>query len=592
MDRLPALIALTCAPAVLFAQAVNDEPCTALHLTVNAECAFIQVDNTEATFTTSVPVPDCGALSNADLWYTITVPVPGFLRIDTESGTMTDAAMAIYTAPSCTGPFTLIACDDDSGLGTMPLMQFSSLSPDSTLYLRLWGYGNAVGDLGLCAHAPLMLPPGDCTYVLEMTDGSGNGWGTGARVGHSINGAAFVEDSLEFGAYAMRLIGVNVGDEVVLNYTAGSFNNENGVTLRTMVIGPSLYTGSNMATSAELFSDVADCGTPPSPPGDCGHAAPLCGDTLFPQGALTNGYSVDLTPENQGCLLAGERQGLWTRFNVATDGTLAFTLSPSGPSDFDFAIWGPLDSLVCPPAGEPVRCSWSALAAPTGLSSAALDNSEIAGGDGWVNDLDVIAGQRYLLYIDNFSVSSLPVNLTWQLSDGASLLCPPAPEAQFLVIPPLIQPAGSVTFIDQSTNDPSAWSWSFPGGTPSSSTEQDPVGITFDQPGCHDVTLTAYNAGGQGSTTQVCAVQVDVGTGLFTSPINITLLQDASGITVRSTDGGGTQVHLLDATGRSLLHRIGRGQVHLATGGLSTGQYLLLVTSENGTWSRRVFITD
>lgn len=50
----------------------------------------------------------------------------------------------------------------------------------------------------------------------------------------------------------------------------------------------------------------------------------------------------------------------------------------------------------------------------------------------------------------------------------------------------------TVHFTDQSTEDPTAWSWSFPGGTPSESTEQNPT-VRYNTPGTYSVTLTVSN---------------------------------------------------------------------------------------------------
>jgi PKD repeat protein len=57
-----------------------------------------------------------------------------------------------------------------------------------------------------------------------------------------------------------------------------------------------------------------------------------------------------------------------------------------------------------------------------------------------------------------------------------------------------------VQFTDQSTNSPTAWLWSFPGGTPSSSTQSNPL-ITYNTPGIYPVTLIATNAGGSDTLT-------------------------------------------------------------------------------------------
>lgn len=52
---------------------------------------------------------------------------------------------------------------------------------------------------------------------------------------------------------------------------------------------------------------------------------------------------------------------------------------------------------------------------------------------------------------------------------------------------------GAVTFTNQSTNSPTTYSWSFPGGTPATSTAANPV-VTYSTPGTYSVTLTSSNA--------------------------------------------------------------------------------------------------
>jgi PKD repeat protein len=71
----------------------------------------------------------------------------------------------------------------------------------------------------------------------------------------------------------------------------------------------------------------------------------------------------------------------------------------------------------------------------------------------------------------------------------------PAPVANFTASATTINVGQSVTFTDQSTNNPTSWSWSFEGGTPSSSTTQNPT-ITYNTAGTFDVTLTASNSAG------------------------------------------------------------------------------------------------
>jgi len=53
-----------------------------------------------------------------------------------------------------------------------------------------------------------------------------------------------------------------------------------------------------------------------------------------------------------------------------------------------------------------------------------------------------------------------------------------------------IIPGRTVNFTDLSTNSPTSWLWSFPGGTPSTSTEKNPS-VTYSSPGKYDVILNA-----------------------------------------------------------------------------------------------------
>lgn len=59
----------------------------------------------------------------------------------------------------------------------------------------------------------------------------------------------------------------------------------------------------------------------------------------------------------------------------------------------------------------------------------------------------------------------------------------------------LVKPGGTISFADNSAGNPTSWLWSFPGGTPSTSTEQNPT-VTYNTAGVYPVTLTVTNASG------------------------------------------------------------------------------------------------
>jgi PKD repeat protein len=85
--------------------------------------------------------------------------------------------------------------------------------------------------------------------------------------------------------------------------------------------------------------------------------------------------------------------------------------------------------------------------------------------------------------------------------DGFSLdkttpICPTEPPvAGFTATSTQICIGQTVSFTDVSTNIPAGWTWTFEGGTPSSSTVQNPT-VTYNTPGVYDVTLVAANYNG------------------------------------------------------------------------------------------------
>lgn len=152
----------------------NDDPCSAINLPVNYACVSTTGTNAAAT-NSSVPDPPCGNYLGGDVWYQVTVPASGGFVIDTQTGDLFDAAMAVYTG-SC-GSLTLLDCDDDgSANGLMPSLTLNNLTPGQTLWIRVWSNGNAeIGEFGICATETL-----DCGTVDDnSTCGSAQPFCTG-----------------------------------------------------------------------------------------------------------------------------------------------------------------------------------------------------------------------------------------------------------------------------------------------------------------------------------------------------------------------------------------------------------------------------
>ncbi|MFL5728588.1 MAG: PKD domain-containing protein, partial [Cytophagaceae bacterium] len=66
----------------------------------------------------------------------------------------------------------------------------------------------------------------------------------------------------------------------------------------------------------------------------------------------------------------------------------------------------------------------------------------------------------------------------------------------------------TANFTDLSTNAPTSWSWTFTGGTPATSTSQNPSGIVYNSTGSYTVSLTATNANGSNTMTKTAYITV------------------------------------------------------------------------------------
>lgn len=151
---------------------------------------------------------------------------------------------------------------------------------------------------------------------------------------------------------------------------------------------------------------------------DCSSALSICGNsniTYSPSG-------IGAVNENLGgCLGAsGEHNSVWYKITIATGGTLTFNLIPNDPqADYDWAIYGP--NSTCGNLGNPIRCNGATVlivGASTGLNMTSTITSAAGGSfTPYCRYLDVLPGQTYYLYIDNWvdaaNSTTAPFSLTW-----------------------------------------------------------------------------------------------------------------------------------------------------------------------------------
>ena len=98
-----------------------------------------------------------------------------------------------------------------------------------------------------------------------------------------------------------------------------------------------------------------------------------------------------------------------------------------------------------------------------------------------------------------------------------SVVCNPnvPPIADFVASPTNVFAGGNVVFTDLSGGNPTQWQWTFPGGSPSSSTLQNPV-INYQIPGTYPVTLVASNSNGSDSEVKQAYITVTEANGCDT----------------------------------------------------------------------------
>ncbi len=155
--KLLALLSILVFSLTCFSQ--GNSPCTATPMTVNsgAVCGTYTAGTTVgATYSNNAAnggTPSCASPGAPDVWYSFVAPPSGIIQIYTSSGTITDGGMALYSSSNnlCSGTLTSVACDDDSGPGTMPQIGGCGIIPGNTYFLRFWRWGGSgTGTFNIC----------------------------------------------------------------------------------------------------------------------------------------------------------------------------------------------------------------------------------------------------------------------------------------------------------------------------------------------------------------------------------------------------------------------------------------------------------
>jgi CHU_C Type IX secretion signal domain/CUB domain len=200
-------------------------------------------------------------------------------------------------------------------------------------------------------------------------------------------------------------------------------------------------------TPFSILIDTTACRAVLPPNGFCSDALNIagCSTTNAVNTIQVNTGTSDpnfITNINRGCIIGPQQRYAFFYFRAATSGKFGFlvragdtVLHPTG-TDIDLSVWGPINNRdsICSFATtrQPIRSSWTGNAGnlgrtgltdtiPPGATNAGLpvgDTWDCGGGpavvppapanaivanDMYVRRLDVIAGQYYLVFLDDFS---------------------------------------------------------------------------------------------------------------------------------------------------------------------------------------------
>lgn len=153
---------------------------------------------------------------------------------------------------------------------------------------------------------------------------------------------------------------------------------------------------------------------------DCETALSVCGNSNITYSPTGYGNVKELVNSGSCIDATGEHNSIWYKITIATGGTLTFDLVPNNPdADYDWAIFGP--NVNCGTLGTPIRCNAATVVlvgASTGLNMTSTITNALGGSfTPYCKYMDVLPGQTYYLFIDNWvsstSNTTAPFSLTW-----------------------------------------------------------------------------------------------------------------------------------------------------------------------------------
>ncbi|MCW3085267.1 MAG: hypothetical protein JWP12_2633 [Bacteroidetes bacterium] len=320
-------------------------------------------------------------------------------------------------------------------------------------------------------------------------------------------------------AYQWQVNGANVSGETAATFTSTTLVNGDVVTV-IMTSSSSCATGSPATSNAIVMSVTT--------------VTPSVSIVASPSGAICSGQSVTFTasPTNGGSAPTYQWQvnginagtgATFTSTTLANGDVVTVILTSSDPCASPTTATSnaitmtvnstqvPSVSIVGAPttvcAGNPVGFAATATNGGTTPSYQWQVNGTNAGTDSPTFTSSTLPnGASVTCILTSSSACASPTTATSNAVVITVNTCTP-PVANFSGTPQVMCQAGCVNFTDLSTNSPTSWNWQFPGGSPSSSTSQNP-NVCYSANGSYTVILIVSNASGADTLVQAGFITV------------------------------------------------------------------------------------
>jgi gliding motility-associated-like protein len=293
--------------------------------------------------------------------------------------------------------------------------------------------------------------------------------------------------------------------------TKGTTNNQNVLYYSGGTTGKDYYIRVITTTGdAGTFTICIDNKTPPpNPQADCDKAVRLCDkNPVHLTGLSGTGTKTNELVLGQACVIS-ETNSCWYFWKCSKSGTLTFDLAPNdGIADMDFIVFSADNQGdLCYEFGNPnkpdkrkvERCSATNCPTPgmsTGLKGNPGQTSEPSGcnttpkDDGYVDELKMVAGKWYMLFIINANSKE-----GFKIEFGGTGEFE-GPTAKIHADKVTICEGNAINF-DKSGNLTSGYDqleWTFTGGTPATATGDGPHKVIYDTPGNYVAVLKSTGA--------------------------------------------------------------------------------------------------